>query len=172
MKTLLPLMLLAVLAAPPARAAGEEDKAGSGERFLENGGKGAVGDGSGSGVAAGEGGSDRSALDLVNSPESSKGRKTKAPPTPGGGGTIDKAVAGGKGAVIGTVAGLVIGGVAGSVLGPTGTIGGAAGGAKLGAVVGAAVGFAIGFMMGGKEAGAATTAISNRQKALDEAMGQ
>ena len=172
MKTLLPLMLLAMLAAPPARAAGEDDKAGSGERFLENGGKGAVGDGSGSGVAAGEGGSDRSALDLVNSPESSKGLKTKAPPPPGGGATIDKALAAGKGAVIGGAIGLVAGGAAGSFLGPAGTVGGAAGGAKLGAALGAGIGLVIGFLLGGKEKSGLTQSLESRQSRYDEAIGQ
>ena len=173
MKTILPLMLLAILAAPPARAAGEEDKAGSGERFLENGGKGAVGDGSGTGVAAGEGGSDRSALDLVNSPESSKGLKTKAPPAPGDeGGKMNKALSAGKGAVIGGAVGLVVGGVAGSLLGPAGTLGGAAGGAKLGAIVGVGVGLFVGYLMGSGKKTETENAISSRQKQLDEAMGQ
>lgn len=170
MKTLLPLLLLVMLAAPSARAAGEEDKAGSGERFLENGGKGSVGDGGG-GVAAGEGGSDRSALDQINSPGRSGGLKTSAPPAPGRD-KFGQAIAGGKGAVIGGAAGLVIGGVVGSLGGPLGTLGGAAGGAKLGAIAGAAVGFVVGFMMGGKEQNATSSAISNRQKAIDDAMGQ
>ena len=169
MKTLIPLMLLAILAAPPARAAGEEDKAQSGERFLEQGGKGAVGGGSGA-VAADGDGTDRSALDLINAPEGSKGLKTKAPPTPGGS-KLDKAIAGGKGAVYGGAAGFVVGGVIGSVVGPAGTVAGALGGAQLGAVVGVGIGFIAGFMMGGKEKGGLTKAIESHNSQLDELKG-
>lgn len=173
MKPLLPLMLLALLAAPPARAASEEDKAGSGERFLETGGKGSIGGGAGDGVSAGEGGLDRSALDLVNSPEGSKGLKTNAPPAPGEGGpSMNKALTAGKGAVIGGAVGLVVGGVAGSVLGPAGTLGGAAGGAKLGAIAGVGIGLIAGYLLGSGKKTGVENAVSSRQKALDEAMGQ
>lgn len=171
MKTLLPFLLLTLLAAPSARAAGEEDKAGSGERFLESGGRGTIGDGSG-GVAAGEGGSDRSALDLVNSPERAKGLKTNAPPEPSLGTKLDKTLTGGKGAVYGMAAGLVIGGVVGSIGGPAGTLGGAAGGAKLGAMAGAGVGFLIGYLLGGKKENEVGKAIESRQQQLDDLMKQ
>lgn len=170
MNPLIPLMLLAILAAPPVRASGEADKAGSGERFLEQGGQGSVS--GGEGVAAGEGGSDRSALDLVNSPESSKGLKTSAPPAPGEGGKMNKVLSAGKGAVIGGAVGLVVGGVAGSILGPAGTLGGAAGGAKLGAIAGVGVGLFIGYLMGSSKKTGVENAISARQKQLDEAMRQ
>lgn len=172
MKTLLLPFLLSAAFAVCVHAQSEADKAGSGERFLEVGGKGSIGgSASGEGVAAGSGGSDRSALDLVNSPESSKGLKTGAPPSPGGGGgSLEKALSGGKGAVIGGAAGLVIGGIAGSVGGPLGTLGGAAGGAKLGAIVGAGIGFVAGFLMGGKEKNETTKALESRQSQLDEVM--
>jgi len=171
MKTLLLPFLLSGLFAASALAQTEADKAGSGERFLEVGGKGSV-DGSAGGdeVAAGSGGSDRTAMDLVNSQGRSKGLKTGAPPAPQAGGNLEKALAGGKGAVIGGAAGLVIGGVVGSVGGPLGTLGGAAGGAKLGAIVGAGIGFAVGFLMGGKEKSETSKVLEGRQSQLDDAM--
>jgi len=168
MSAVLPVLLLSILCVPPARAAGEADKAASGERFLEAGGKSAVGGEAGA-VFAGGGGSDRSALDLVNSPGRSKGLKTGAPP-PAGRSAMDKALAGGEGAIIGGAAGFVIGGVAGSVLGPAGTVGGATAGAQLGAVLGAGIGFAVGFLLGGKEKSGVTQATESRQRQLDEAM--
>lgn len=170
MKTTLSLVIAALfltLYVRPAHADLESDKAASGMKFLETGGRGSPG--ASEAAVDARGGSGADARDPVNAPASAAGLKTAAVPAPAGD-ALGKAVGTAQAAVYGAVAGLVIGGVAGIVGGPMGMLGGGISGAKLGTIAGAAIGACVGFLLAGKAAERKTGLLERRQQELDDAL--
>ena len=175
MKLSIPVLLAFLFLAAPTRRANAQDdlekaKGGSGEKFLETGGKGGVSGGSGEAVDASGAAGNREALDLVNGESAKAKLDGKDVPAPGAAKSdrLGQAVGAAKGAVYGAVAGGVIGGVAGSLGGPLGTLGGAAAGAKVGALAGMAIGGLAGFLLGGKSG--SVGAVEKHQNQLDSVM--